>query len=170
MAATRSIGASTGTINRTSTSADLSTLGATDGLIQNVAAIGGDGRGRRDGNLSQTEGFTITGSANADTITGGSGADTISAGGGNDTIVVTASNDVLLDGGAGTNTLDVGANFTRSSDGQVVNIQNVTLTAAATLNLSNQSEGFNINGSSGTHTITGGSGSNTTYGQGGATR
>ena len=72
-------------------------------------------------NLSnQTEGFTITGSAGADSITGGSGNDTI----------IGAQNDTLLDGGGGTDTLQIGANFTSSSNAQIVNIEKVTLTAA----------------------------------------
>ncbi|WP_338699118.1 VCBS domain-containing protein [Bradyrhizobium sp. 26S5] len=106
-------------------------------------------------NLSnQTEGFTITGSTGADSITAGSGNDTI----------VGAQNDTLLDGGAGTDTLQVGANFTSTSDSQIVNIENVTLTSAATLNLANQSEGFTITGSTGADTIIGGSGADTLTG------
>ena len=119
-------------------------------------------------NLSnQTEGFTITGSAGATPSPearrrhhrGGSGNDTI----------VGAQNDILLDGGAGTDTLNVGANFTSTSDAQIVNIENITLTASGmTLDLSNQTEGFNITGSSGADTITGGSGNDTITGGVGA--
>ena len=119
---------------------------------------------------AQTEAFTITGSSGVDTITGGTGADSISAGAGNDVIIVTASNDALLDGGTDTDTLQVGASFTSSGNGQVVNIENVTLTTAATLNLSNQTEGFTIIGSSGADTITGGSGADTITGGAGADR
>ena len=109
-------------------------------------------------NLSnQTEGFTITGSAGADLITGGSGSDTI----------VGAQNDTLLNGGGGTDTLRVGANFTSSSNAQIANIETVQLTAAATLNLANQTEGFKIIGSSGVDTITGGSGNDTINAGGG---
>jgi VCBS repeat-containing protein len=109
---------------------------------------------------NQTEGFTITGSSGADSITGG---------GGNDTIVG-AQNDTLLSGGLGTDTLNVGANFTSTSDAQIVGIENVTLTAAATLNLSNQTEGFTIAGSTGNDTITGGSGDDAITGGTGADR
>ncbi|MFL6726999.1 MAG: VCBS domain-containing protein [Sphingomicrobium sp.] len=105
---------------------------------------------------NQTEGFVITGSAFADTITGGSGADSISAGLGNDTIVG-AQNDTLLDGGSGNDTLQVGANFASTSDAQIVNIDNVVLTVAATLDLSAQTDGFIITGSSGADTIIGSS-------------
>jgi len=109
---------------------------------------------------NQTEAFAITGSSGNDTITGGSGADSISAGDGNDTIFG-AQNDVLLDGGNGNDTLSIAGSFTSSSDAQVVNIENITLTSATTLNLSNQTEGFTITGSSGADTITGGSGNDT---------
>ena len=95
-------------------------------------------------------------------------SNSITAGSGNDTIVG-AANDTLLDGGAGTDTLKIGASFTSTSDAQIVNIENVTLTATGTtLNLSNQTEGFNITGSSGADTITGGSGNDTITGGVGA--
>jgi Ca2+-binding RTX toxin-like protein len=110
--------------------------------------------------------ITINGAAGAENITGTTFADSISAGAGIDTIVG-AQNDTLLDGGASTDTLQVGANFTSTSDAQIANIENVTLTAAVTLNLSNQTEGFNINGSSGVDSITGGSGNDTINGQAG---
>ena len=108
---------------------------------------------------NQTEGFTITGSAGIDSITGG---------GGNDTIVG-AVNDALLAGGRGIDTLNVGANFTSTGDGQIVGIETVTLTASnLTLNLSNQTEGFTINGSSGVDTITAGSGNDVVNSNGGS--
>ena len=78
-------------------------------------------------------------------------------------------NDTLLDGGGGTDTLNIGANFTSTSDAQIANIENVTLTAVATtLNLANQTEAFNITGSTGADTITGGSGNDTITGGTGA--
>ncbi|GAA0029143.1 calcium-binding protein [Bradyrhizobium ottawaense] len=103
---------------------------------------------------NQTEAFTITGST---------GADRIAAGNGNDTIAG-AQNDTLLDGGAGTDTLQVNANFTSTSNSQIANIENVNLTTAVTLNLSNQTEGFTITGSSGADSITAGAGNDTILG------
>ena len=103
----------------------------------------------------------IYGFDGADTLTGGSAPDWIFGGAGNDTIVG-AQNDFLLDGGANTDTLQIGANFTSTSNAQIVNIENVTLTAAGTtLNLSNQTEGFAITTSSGGSTITAGTGADT---------
>ena len=97
------------------------------------------------------------------TMTGGAGSDYFIGGSGNDTIVG-AQNDKLFDGGAGTDTLSIGANFTSTSDAQIVNIENVTLTAAVTLNLANQTEGFTITGSSSADLITAGSGNDTIVG------
>ena len=99
----------------------------------------------------------LTGGAGNDTLDGGDGKDTLHAGAGNDTIVG-AQNDALLDGGANIDTLQVAANFTSTGDRQIINIENVALTAAVTLNLANQTEGFAITGSSGVDSITGGSG------------
>ncbi len=96
-----------------------------------------------------------------DTLTGGLAADSISGGDGDDTIVG-SPNDVLLDGGADDDTLlvdplRVGEAFISTSDAQIANIENVVLTGAVTLNLSKQTEGFAITGSSGDDTIVGGS-------------
>ena len=96
-------------------------------------------------------------------MTGGAGHDYIIGNAGNDTIVG-AQDDLVLDGGGGADTLNVGASFTSSSDAQIVNIENVTLTTAATLNLSNQTEAFTITGSSSADSITGGSGNDTIVG------
>ena len=123
--------------------------GQITGIIENVTSdCGGDSRSLL---ITQTEDFTITGSAGVDSITAGSGDDTI----------VGAVNDSLLAGGGGTDTLQVGANFTSTGDGQITGIETVQLTSAATLNLANQTEGFKIAGSSGVDTITGGSGNDT---------
>ena len=75
-AGTINLGAGTGdTINLTSTSADLNTLGATNASIQGVEAISAASAaaGVTITLSGQTEAFAITGSAQADTITGGDG-------------------------------------------------------------------------------------------------
>lgn len=128
-----------------------------DSQIVNIETIAMQSAGTF--NLShQTEGFTITGSGGVDSITAGSGNDTI----------VGDQNDTLLDGGGGTDTLQVGANFTSTGNGQIVNIEAVTLTAALTLDLSNQTEALAITGSSGADTITGGSANDIITGGAGA--
>ncbi|MCA0002309.1 MULTISPECIES: DUF5801 repeats-in-toxin domain-containing protein, partial [unclassified Mesorhizobium] len=106
---------------------------------------------------NQTEGFTITGSAGIDSITGGSGND----------IIVGTQTDTLLAGGGGTDTLQLGASFNDNNDGQITGIENITLTAASTLDLSSQTEAFKIIGSSSADTITGGSANDIINGGGG---
>ena len=108
----------------------------------------------------------------------GSSGDTINGNEGSDIYILPApatilspatKTDRLLDGGANTDTLNVGANFTSTGDGQIVNIENVTLTATGlTLNLSNQTEGFTVNGSTGTDSITTGSGNDIVNSSGGS--
>ncbi|TPK46588.1 MULTISPECIES: DUF5801 repeats-in-toxin domain-containing protein, partial [unclassified Mesorhizobium] len=102
----------------------------------------------------------LVGDGNGDIFDGAGGVDIILAGGGNDMIVADQS-DYVIDGEGGTDTLRVSANFTSASDAQIVNVENVTLTTAAILDLSNQTESFKIIGSSGVDTIVGGAGADT---------
>lgn len=109
------------------------------------------------GDSSNSTGATLIGSALADSILGG---------GGNDTIVGFTSGD-SVDGGAGLNTLNVsGSQLSAATDGQLNNIQivQVSTTAAATIDLSSQSEGFSIIGNTGKDTITGGAGADSING------
>ncbi len=132
--------------------------------IANIENIVLTASGRTLNLSNQTEDFTITGLSGSNTITGGSGDNSITGGSGADTIVG-AQNDTLLDGSGGTDTLRIGANFTSTSDAQIANIENITLTTAGlALDLSNQTEAFNITGSTGVDTITGGSGGDTITG------
>ena len=107
---TINLGAGTDTINLTSTSADLNTLGATNGSIQNVEAISAAAAlsGVTVTLSGQTEGFTLTGSSGNDIMTGGSGNDNISGGGGADVITGGAGIDTLI-GGLGDDTFDFNA-------------------------------------------------------------
>ncbi|UFS81470.1 DUF5801 domain-containing protein [Rhizobium sp. T136] len=109
---------------------------------------------------------TLHGDSGDDLLVGGLGRDTLYGDQGNDTLVGDQS-DLLLDGGANTDTVAVGANFTSTSDAQIANIENVILTSAATLDLSNQTEDFKITGSSSADIITGGAGDDTLTGNGG---
>lgn len=123
----------------------------------------------------QSEGFTVNGfatgastiigGAGVDSITGGSGADSLAGGGGADSLIGGLGHDTLIgdqadalfDGGAGNDVLQVAADFTAVSDGQIINVQVVTLVAAGLLlDLSNQSEGLTLNGfATGASTILG---------------
>ena len=139
------------------------TYNDTDGLlVGNSATVTVDNK--NGGDLTGTANADIlVGDDNGNTFNGLGGNDIILAGGGNDTIIAD-QNDLVIDGGSGTDTLSVGANFTSTSDAQIVNIENVLLTAAVTLNLANQTEGFTITGSAGADSITGGAGNDTIVG------
>ena len=139
-AGTINLGAGTDTINLTSTSADLNTLGATNASIQGVEAISAAtaGSGVTITLSGQTEGFTITGSANNDTITGGRGADTITGGAGVDRFVFNSASSPGTVGGsgdAGTVTgYDVITDFSPNAGGDVLDMPNVNVRANETIN------------------------------------
>ena len=112
----------------------------------------------------QSDGFTITGSAQGDTITGSSAADIIDAGLGADTIVgFTTGDDV--EGGGGTDTLTLAATsagLNAAPDGELTGVEIVSAALAAagvTIDLGKQSDGFTITGSAQGDTITGSTGS-----------
>lgn len=98
-------------------------------------------------------GSTITGTAATDQITGGAGADVINV------ATAGAANNDVMDGGAGANklVLQAGSN-TFAVDSNLVNIQTIELGEAAEVNLTNQTEGFTINGGTGANVIEGGAG------------
>ena len=149
-------GAGTDTLTLSGTSADLNA--ATDAQLVNVEAITASAAATIT--LSnQTEAFTITGSNGADTITGGSDNDTIVGFVGADTV----------DGGAGTDTLQLrligtSATLNAATDAQLVNVEAIATSAAATINLSKQTDGFVVAGSAGIDTITGSTGNDTISG------
>ena len=106
----------------------------------------------------------LIGDGAGNTFNGAGGVDIILAGLGNDTIVADAA-DYVIDGQGDTDTLQVGASFNDSSDAQIVNIENVTITAAGvTLNLGDQTEDFFITGSANADSITAGAGDDTIVG------
>ena len=154
------LGPGTDTLNLTSTSSDLNTLGETDGLISGVEVISAaTAAAGVTLNLSgQSEAFTITGSAYADTISAGSGDDTINGFAGADTV----------GGGGGVDTIRLrltSADLNSATDQQVTDVEAVTAaaaTAGVTLDLHNQQESYTITGSSFDDTITGGGGSEDT--------
>jgi Ca2+-binding RTX toxin-like protein len=110
-------------------------------------------------NAFATGASSILGTSGADTIFGGTGADSLMGGIGND-VLVGGQTDILLDGGTGTDTLALVGNFTSVTDAQIANVEAVSLAAdGLTLNLSNQTEGFTLNGwADGVSTIVGGAG------------
>ena len=162
-------GTGTDTIALTGTSASLNALA--DSKLVNVEAI--------DASTAsasvvialglQTEGFTITGSAYADTITGGFGVDTIVAGAGDDTIIGVSGLDTI-DGGDGRDTVRISATsaaLNSLADSQLANVEVVSAANAAagvTINLSKQSDGFSIVGSTYASSLTGSTGNDNIQG------
>ena len=147
------------TIVLTATSATLNTAGTDNTRLVGVEAINAStvAGGVIITLTAQTEGFSITGGAGADALTGGlgndtfigfAGADTITGGAGVDTLVLSAQSDDL--------------NTAAATDARIVTVEAITaaagVTAALTINLSAQTEGFAITGGSGADTITGAKG------------
>ena len=147
-------GAGVDTLVLTGTSASLNA--ATDGQLVNVEAVSASAAaaGVTITLANQTEGLVITGSNSGDALTGGSGADTFNGFAGADTI----------NGGAGVDTLVLtatSASLNAATNGQVVNVEVVSASAAATgviISLANQTEGFSIIGGAFADTLTGGAG------------
>ena len=178
-AGTINLGAGAGdTINLTSTSADLNTLGATNASIAGVEAISAASAatGVTITLTGQTEAFAITGSAQADIITGGTAADTIVGGAGADTLNGGAGNDavtydgldVSIAGGSNTDTLVVNGTATINlslvdqSSGDTANVtgfENVDASGSnAPVNLTGDGTANVITGGTGNDTIVGGAG------------
>ncbi|MDH4415413.1 MAG: VCBS domain-containing protein, partial [Rhizobium sp.] len=109
---------------------------------------------------------TLFGQASGDELTGGAGADTLYGGTSSDTLNGDQA-DRLLNGGDSYDTLRVAAGFTSRSDAQIDKVEAVVLTSSGILNLSNQTEGFAIDGTSNGDAITGGSGDDNVWGFGG---
>jgi Ca2+-binding RTX toxin-like protein len=105
----------------------------------------------------------INGGTGGDTITGGEGRDTIQSGDGNDTINVTsmaADGMDVIDGGDGNaDTLVVAAGAAMEfivDDTRLTNVENITVSQGASINLTGQTEAFAITGAGGAETIIGG--------------
>ena len=151
--------------------------GAGDDVIN-----GGAGADSIDGGAGTD---SITGGSGADTILGGAGNDTITdtfasgtdsivAGSGNDSIVLaddtTLGSSDVIDGGTGNDKLSLGThNLTDAANDNIQGIESIALgTGGVSVNLSHQSEGFDITGGTGADTIVAGSGADTITGDSGA--
>ena len=99
-------------------------------------------------------------------ITGGSGSDNLYGGVGQDVFIITTSGDEVgdvYDGGAETDLLKLASgNITFADDSSLVSIEQIEANSSGgTINLSGQTEGFTITGTSSVDIITGGSGNDT---------
>jgi Ca2+-binding RTX toxin-like protein len=121
----------------------------------------------------------IYGGDDNDTINGGAAADRLFGQNGDDTFIYEAAGDFTptivgeyVDGGANTAVGDTllisaGANIFGLTNGQLTNVENVTLLGSVSVVLVNQTEAFTVNGSGFNDTITTGSGNDTIYGNAG---
>ncbi|WP_421726158.1 beta strand repeat-containing protein [Bauldia sp.] len=180
-------GDDTDTLILAATSADLND--AADGDLINVEIVSAAlaAAGVTIDLSNQSDGFTITGSAQGDTIVGSSDEDTIDAGGGNDEITGGNGADVIngqggqdriigfvgadqVDGGGNDDTIvldGTSADLNDAADGDIVNVEAVSaedafqIAAALSgikIDLSGQSDGFAITGSLLKDTLIGSSG------------
>ena len=126
---------------------------------------------------------TLTGNAGNDFILAGNGDDGINGGAGSDVLyggagadtftVTTTANDGAdtLVGRSGSDTIAVTAGSTivfTATDGNISEIETITLGAAASVTLTGQTEAFTITASTGNETVVGGSGADTITGGAGA--
>jgi Calx-beta domain/RTX calcium-binding nonapeptide repeat (4 copies)/Bacterial Ig-like domain len=158
------IGDSTGVVTITDTrSAAVTTI--LDADVENLTLTGSgniDGTGNAAANK-------ITGNNGNNILNGGAGGDTINGGAGNDTIVGFDAGD-SVNGGADTDTLVITAtslDLNNAGNAQLVGIEIIDATGATAgvnLNLTNQTEGFEVDGGNFADTITGGDGNDYLYG------
>ncbi|WP_426125314.1 DUF5801 repeats-in-toxin domain-containing protein, partial [Pararhizobium sp. PWRC1-1] len=145
------------------------TYAATDGIASTGSVAVAVQRSSNDELiLGGSGGDILIDARSSEAVLDGRGGRDYIIGGNSDNTIVGDQNDHLINGGGGTDTVSVGSSFTSSSNAQIVNVEGFTLTSATTLNLSNQSEGFKISGSSGADTITGGGGNDTINAGGGS--
>ena len=106
----------------------------------------------------------FTGTDQNDFLFGRSGADTLNGAQGNDAILGDSA-DMLISGGDGTDTLLVNADYVQADDAKLTGVEKVATTLIRNqlnqnfnIDLSGQSEGFEITGGTLDDTITGGAG------------
>ncbi|QFZ92390.2 calcium-binding protein [Synechococcus elongatus] len=121
---------------------------------------------------------SLVGGIGNDGLFGGTGDDTLSGGAGNDTLSGGADNDLIIgfvgadtvDGGTGDDSIqlaDTSVDLNSASDAQISSIEVITAAGAGAgveINLSSQTDGFSIIGSSNADTITGSSGNDSILG------
>jgi Ca2+-binding RTX toxin-like protein len=163
------------TVSENSTVLATTTVGSTGtwsfqlGNVTNVDHIYSIVEADTAGNMSTS--FAIHGKSAGSTLTGSAGNDAIYANGGNDTINGFVGKDTV-DGGSGTDTIvlnGTSTNLNNATDLQIINVEAVSAagsTAAVTIDLHNQSEGFTIGGGNFADVIVGGSGADYIIGGG----
>ena len=153
---TVSLAATNGTINAYSALKNVGTLDAS-AIASTAITIGSAGWS------SMTTGLTIKGGGGGDTIYGTGGGDNIITGLGDDTINGFVGADTV-DGGGGTDTIILAAtseSLNKATNAQLVNVEAINASSASLavkIDISLQSEGFTITGTSLGDTLKGGLG------------
>ena len=102
----------------------------------------------------------LTGNAAANVLDGGAGVDTLIGGAGNDTYVVDNTADVVTEAlNQGTDLVQSSASYTLS-----VNLENLTLTGAAAINATGNTQDNTLTGNSANNMLTGGAGNDSLNG------
>ncbi len=126
-------------------------------VLTGGAAINGTGNALDNALTGNSANNTLTGGAGNDTLDGGLGNDTMLGGAGNDTYIVNASTDVVTENaGEGTDTVLSAVAWTLGS-----NVENLTLTGAASVNATGNTLANALTGNSANNTLTGGAGNDT---------
>ncbi len=140
-------------------------LGGDDSLTGDVGNDSLDGGAGNDTLNGDAGSDTLIGGLGNDSLVGGADADSISGGAGNDTIYGADGNDTIS-GGADNDTLVLIANYTAGPDANLVEIENIdvggSLAPGINVDLTTQTEGFNVYITSGAgSSVLGGSGNDT---------
>ena len=129
-------------------------------ILTGAAAINGTGNALDNVLTGNGANNTLTGGAGNDTLDGGLGNDTMLGGAGNDTYVVNAATDVVTEiTGEGTDTVLSAVTWTLGS-----NVENLTLTGAASVNATGNTLTNVLTGNSGANVLNGGTGADTMIG------
>ena len=124
------------------------------------AAINGTGNAQDNSMLGNAGNNILTGGAGNDTLDGGAGIDTLLGGLGNDQYVVDNTADVVTEAlGEGTDTVQSSVSYSLSA-----NVENLTLTGAAAINATGNTQDNTLTGNSANNMLTGGAGNDSLNG------
>jgi len=131
-------------------------------VLSGSAVINGTGNDLNNGLIGNSANNILTAGAGNDTLNGGAGIDTLIGGDGNDTYIVDTTTDVITEtSNGGVDTVQSSVTFTLGTNS---NLENLTLTGAATINGSGNALDNVMTGNSANNKLTGGAGNDTLNG------